>query len=171
MEHEPSSHNSFSKTIAPSGSHQVDVASEDAHFCEHVAVPESLKAALAAPVCGSSLSQDLQHLNRLIDLRIYEDNDEIASRWLDKEIEDRILMIRSYDIEDVAAEMSKQEASKEIEKIQSERNVLRCNVPEGSDKGVDRVVAQIDEFLTYMEESWIKDFWAEAKKKLEGLGR
>lgn len=48
-----------------------NVTFKDALFCEQVAIPEALQGALAAPVYGSSLSQDLQRLANLLELRIY----------------------------------------------------------------------------------------------------
>ena len=144
---------------------------DDSAIYVHAAITESLQDSLAAPVQGSSLTSDLHHLARLLVLRINADNDARIDAWLDSEIEERILLIQSYDPDYVTTQILKLEAEKGLEELKAARNALRFCIPEGVNREVEGVIALVDGLVVGVEEEWNTAFWRDARRKLEGLGR
>ncbi len=133
----------------------------------HTTITDSL----AAPVQGSSLTSDLHHLASLLNLRINADNDARTDAWLDLEIEERILLIQSYDPDYIITQILKLEAEQGVEQLKAARNVLRYCIPAGVNREVGGVIGLVDALVESVEEKWNMAFWMDARRKLEGLGR
>jgi len=149
-------------------------ASNEAHSPPHspaIYLHTTITDSLSAPICGSSLVGDLHHLARLLNLRINTDNDARIDAWLDLEIEERILLIQSYDADYVTTQILKLEAEKGVEMLKAARNALRFSIPEGFNREVEGVICLVDRLVVSVEEKWNMAFWMDARRKLEGLGR
>ena len=133
----------------------------------HTTITDSL----AAPVQGSSLTSDLHHLASLLNLRINADNDARTDAWLDLEIEERILLIQSYDPDYIITQILKLEAEQGVEQLKAARNALRYCIPAGVNREVEGVIGLVDALVESVEEKWNMAFWMDARRKLEGLGR
>lgn len=144
---------------------------DDSAIYVHAAITESLQASLSAPVQGSSLTADLYHLASLLNLRINADNDAHIDAWLDLEIEERILLIQSYDPDYITMQILKLEAEKGVELLKAARNALRYCIPAGVNGDVEGVIELVDGLVVSVEEKWNMAFWRDARRKLEGLGR
>jgi len=154
--------------------HTASPASNEAHeppdnhpIYLHTTITDSL----SAPVWGSCLTSDLHHLARLLNLRINADNDAQIDAWLDLEIEERILLIQSYDPDYITTQILKLEAEKGVEMLKAARNALRYCIPEGVNREVEGVIGLVDGLVVSVEEKWNMAFWMDARRKLEGLGR
>lgn len=157
----------FAQHAAPSPPNEVNNPPDLSALYLHTTIADSL----AAPVQGSSLTSDLHHLARLLALRINADNDARTDTWLDLEIEERILLIQSYDPEYITTQILKLEAEKGLEELKAARNALRYCIPEGVNEEVEGVIELVDGLVMGVEEEWNKAFWVDARRKLEGLGR
>ena len=162
---------SSTQHFATSEALQATTPNDHFNFLEPADIIESLTTSLRAPVHGSSFTGDLQHLANLLELRIREDNDEGFDMWLNEEIEERILMVQSYDSDFIIAEMLKEEAEKSMENVKAARNGLRYTIAEGLNTEVDKIVVGVDGLVEYIEENCDKALWLEARRKLERLGR
>jgi len=162
---------STTQNTASSAANEDSNPHDDSAIYVRAAITESLQASLSAPIQGSSLTGDLHHLASLLNLRINADNDEQIDAWLDLEIEERILLIQSYDPDYVTTQMSRAEAEKGVEMLKAARNALRYSIPEGVNRELGGVILLVDGLVERVEENENTAFWQDARRKLEGLGR
>jgi len=164
---DPETNVSTTQPTTSPASNEANSSPNDPATYLHTTITDSL----SAPVWGSSLTSDLHHLARLFNLRINADNDARIDAWLDLEIEERILLIQSYDPDYITTQILKLEAEKGVEMLKAARNALRFSIMEGVNREVEGVIGLVDGLVVAVEEKWNRAFWMDARRKLEGLGR